>query len=320
MKHLGEPTAFDMSQLPDGTPLHNAALVEDNDCVEVQDRLQAVRDGHDRGVGKAGPNRVLHQLLGVGIDGGSALVQEQQLRVPQDLPRDAEELLLAEADVIPIRPDVEVQADTALRHKVRHLHGPEARPHLVVREDGERVQVVPESAGEEDRVLRHHAEAVPERQQAHRLQVDAVDVDLAGPGLQQAQEALNHGGLAASRRARDGRLGLGVDGDADALQHVVRVVRVPRDQVGAGHARAPREPAAADAEPDLGRRSVAQLLRHGCGVPCDAVHGVEAVPGVRAREGHVAGVEDPHVLAARGLEGLRVRHLLQQNLHLPGLS
>ena len=93
-------------------------------------------------------------------------------------------------------------------------------PHGVVGRVGTgEARVVPDRAGEEERLLGDDADLAAQRVQRHRAQVEAVDEHAAALGVVEAVHQLGHRRLARSGRPDEGdRLARG-DVEVDVLQH-----------------------------------------------------------------------------------------------------
>ena len=79
------------------TGLHNPSALEDHDAVGVADRRQSVRD-HDRGATAHQPvDRLLNFRLRLAVQRGGRLVEDQDLGIAIDGPRDRKALALATA-------------------------------------------------------------------------------------------------------------------------------------------------------------------------------------------------------------------------------
>ena len=90
--------------------LDQAALVEHQHLVGVLDGRQAVRD-HQRGaVGHQVIERVLHQALGLGVERGGGLVEDQDRRVLEHRARDRQALALAARQPAALAADAALQA------------------------------------------------------------------------------------------------------------------------------------------------------------------------------------------------------------------
>ena len=88
--------AADVQEIPRRAVLDHAALVHDEHAVAVHDGGQAV--GHDEGgapreLGRRA-QRPLDERVGLVVDAGRRLVEQQHARPPQERAREAEQLAL----------------------------------------------------------------------------------------------------------------------------------------------------------------------------------------------------------------------------------
>mmetsp|Transcript_15800 Transcript_15800/g.49750 ORF Transcript_15800/g.49750 Transcript_15800/m.49750 type:complete len:230 (+) Transcript_15800:479-1168(+) len=151
-----------------------------------------------------------------------------------------------------------------------------------------------QGAGEQHRVLRHEADRVPQRGEAHVARVHAVDEHAAGARLQHPQEHEQEAGLSAARGARDAHLRLRLEHHVDALQHVAGNVRVAGLEVLDDHPGAVGQPTALHLEHQERAAAAAELADHEVDVPHGLVHADDLVPSLRLLQ-----------LAARGAQLLQ---------------
>ena len=79
--------------------LNDLSLVHDTDLVSVADRREAMGDHDRRPVTHQVLKRFLHQSLRLRIESGSRLIQDQDRRVLQDGPGDADPLPLTTGEL-----------------------------------------------------------------------------------------------------------------------------------------------------------------------------------------------------------------------------
>mmetsp|Transcript_39959 Transcript_39959/g.77735 ORF Transcript_39959/g.77735 Transcript_39959/m.77735 type:complete len:320 (-) Transcript_39959:2196-3155(-) len=150
---------------------------------------------HRRGL-ELSPERFLDQPVGRTVDGGRRFIEKEDLRLSQQRPREAQELALPDAERLPARTsrgpagsflllagggaaEYRVEPSAHRRHLRPEVSGLEGADDLLIAVLAKRVQVEPHSAAEQHRVLRDDAQALPQRRQPHRRDVDAVDGDRA---------------------------------------------------------------------------------------------------------------------------------------------
>jgi len=153
--------------------LEDRALVQEEDLVRVDDRVETMGDREDGRATELFLDQLLDGLFGDDVDVGSGFVQEYDLVASQDRSADANELLLAGTQTVcVIQSEVDASAVTSLFIDVElfvclelllrlsgqeilqasvseHLHN------LLVSAFVQRIKVGSESAIEDDRVLRN---------------------------------------------------------------------------------------------------------------------------------------------------------------------
>ena len=95
-----------------GAVLKLAALVEHEDPVALDDRVESMRDGKDCGAIELFADQLLDRLLSDDVDVGGGFVEHNDLVVPQDGPDDADQLALTDAEVLTLLLDLEVKTLT----------------------------------------------------------------------------------------------------------------------------------------------------------------------------------------------------------------
>ena len=96
-------------QLQRRLELLHGSLVQDQDLVVVEDRVESVGDGDDRAVAELSPDRLLNQFVRLQIHGRRRFVHDEDLALPQDGPREAEQLLLTHRHVTPALREFEIE-------------------------------------------------------------------------------------------------------------------------------------------------------------------------------------------------------------------
>src|SRR5919198_865939 len=142
----------------------DTALVQHDDAVDVLDRREAMRDD-DRGPSPEQLcQRVLNQVLRLGVHRGRRLVQdEHDLGVEGDRAREGEELLLPHRQRgAPLRDHRVVARGEALDEAVR-VHEARGLAHALVAHAGVvQADVRGDAPGEDERVLQDHADVTAE--------------------------------------------------------------------------------------------------------------------------------------------------------------
>mmetsp|Transcript_51956 Transcript_51956/g.161215 ORF Transcript_51956/g.161215 Transcript_51956/m.161215 type:complete len:288 (-) Transcript_51956:3989-4852(-) len=286
------------------------ATVHDDGKVELQDGLQAVCDDNHRGLGEGLLDGGLQQLLRARVNRRCGLVQQQQHGLPDDVPGEAEQLPLTEAQVRPLARNRILEAAREVLHIVCHANELERLPDSAVRVHLERVDVEAQCALQEHRVLRDEANGRPQRPQPNGLRVHALHVDGAATRLQHAEERQEQGRLAATRGAHHARLESPRDRDADAVQDVRGDVCVAHAQLLDVNLDSVGEPTTDDVEQDLLGVAVAELVDHVRGLLREAIDCHDAVPWVCLAQPRVAWREVAHRLPLGHHKARLVRELL----------
>ena len=158
--------------------------------------------------------------LGAGVDGGGGLVQNQHRGQTEHHAGDAEQLLLALADVAAVLGDDGVVALGQARDEVVDVGLAGRVLDLGVARAGAAVgDVVAQGAVEQVDVLLHQADGAAQALLRHVTHVLAVDADGAARHVVEARQQRASGGLAATRgtNQRDGLAG--TDGEVHMVDH-----------------------------------------------------------------------------------------------------
>ena len=192
--------------------LHDMAVLHHEDDVGLPDGGKAVC--HDEaGAALHHPGKgCLDTHLGAGVDGGGGLVQNQHRGQTEHHAGDAEQLLLALADVAAVLGDDGVVALGQAADEAVGM-GCLGRCHHLF-EGGIRLavgDVLPHGAGPEPGILQHHAVAAAQGGAGHVPDVGAGDFDGAAVDIIEPHEQVDEGGLAAAGGADDGDALAGLD-------------------------------------------------------------------------------------------------------------
>ena len=101
-----------------------------------------------------------------------------------------------------------------------------------------RDQVLVDGAGEEHRLLRHHAEILAQLVGGEMADVASVDGDAAVVGLVEPQQQLRQRALARARRAGQYRELAGLEREVQVLEEIGMLVRISEGELGDLHLRA----------------------------------------------------------------------------------
>mmetsp|Transcript_14103 Transcript_14103/g.49658 ORF Transcript_14103/g.49658 Transcript_14103/m.49658 type:complete len:205 (+) Transcript_14103:50-664(+) len=153
--------AVDLQDLLCAAPLHDLAIFQDHHAAEAPERLRPVGRREHRGHREVVHDTISGNLLRVRVQGGSAFVQQQHGRLPDQHPRDTQELLLAEADVGATRAHRCVQAPRRRASQGHQCQILQRLPQAPIRVLVEWVQVLSPRAPKEHRLLWHNAHDRP---------------------------------------------------------------------------------------------------------------------------------------------------------------
>ena len=180
------------------------APLEHEDRVRIHERRQPVRNDDHRPTARNPANVLVDDRLAVRIKRAGRLVENQDLRVENQRPRDRQSLPLAARQIR--RPFVDVRLITA-RKPVDELLGagePRRPHHLIegrVRLGGR--DVLTDRAAEQEVLLQHDAEAATEMTDVVFANVDPIDLDKAFVVRVEPLKQTRHRGLAGPAAADD---------------------------------------------------------------------------------------------------------------------
>src|SRR6266542_3084767 len=148
--------------------LDDLPVLQHHDQVGVADRRQPVRDDERRAAGEQQPQRALDLPLRADVDGARRLVEDQDLRVGEQRPRERDELALPVREARAALLQVRVVAVLEVDDEVVRADGLRGSNNLVVGGVGRGVSdVVPHRAGEEETLLRDDPELAAKRLLRH---------------------------------------------------------------------------------------------------------------------------------------------------------
>mmetsp|Transcript_9689 Transcript_9689/g.24852 ORF Transcript_9689/g.24852 Transcript_9689/m.24852 type:complete len:252 (-) Transcript_9689:442-1197(-) len=172
---LTEERAAVVEQLRGGAVLAQVAGVHDGDGVVVDDGVEAVGDGEEGALGARGAEHRGGGGVGLRVDRGGGLVEEDEARAPQQRASEAEQLALADGEVGAALDKGRLQAAGQPADGVVHRDLPEGGEQLGVGVLGERVEVDAQAAREHDRVLGDDGGHGAEHGEWDLLHVDLAD-------------------------------------------------------------------------------------------------------------------------------------------------
>ena len=161
-------------------PLHDAALLHDQNLIGLEYGGEAVRDD-DRGAPR---ERALQSLLNGRLGGRiqmcGGLIQHHQVGRLQQQPRDRQALLLATGETIASLADHGIEAVGQRVHQLEDLRIAQRRADLFVR--GVRLRIVEvgtDGVVEQVCILSDYADAIAQGLQSGVADIDAVDANRA---------------------------------------------------------------------------------------------------------------------------------------------
>ena len=219
-----------------GALLDFAPAVKHDYLVGPDDRGEPVGD-HDHGLAGHEPlERLLDQMLVLGIGERGRLVQHHDGRVRDDRARDGYPLLLSAGQVHALGAYYRgVAVGKAADERVR-LGGLRRLDHLGVgRPRPAAPDVLRDALAKEVGILEHQAEAAHQLILAHLADVDAADENLARIDVPEACDKVREGRFARAARPDDRAHRACGDFQRDVAQRRLRVVFVGKSHVSKGH-------------------------------------------------------------------------------------
>eukprot|EP00760_Papus_ankaliazontas_P009909 PhM_4_TR14158/c0_g1_i1/m.51486 len=219
LNQVVEHTARVLKQRVRTAHLDDAPVRHHDHAVRVHHGVQTVCDLDHRGAREQLPHRALDHLVRLVVNVRRGLVHQQDARAAQQCTGDADELLLAHAEVAAAVLDEGTDAPDLL-HVLEQLHGPEGVGDLRILVLVERVDVRAHGAGEEHGVLRDDAHATAaETVEAELRNVAAVDFNAAALDLSQTEQRHDETGLAGPSAPYDTDTLPGLDREAGPVEH-----------------------------------------------------------------------------------------------------
>ena len=284
-----------------GADVRDAAAVHDEDAVGVLDGGDALRDDDLRGLRDEVAEALTNQGVGLRVDRGGGVVEDEHLRLLQHRTGDAETLLLTTGDVGTALGDEGV---VLVREGLNELVGlgelTRGDELLVGRLRVTPAEVLRDGAGEEHVLLKHDGDLVTQELEVVLSYVDAADADLALACVIETGNQLDERGLRGAGTAHDADGFTGFNMKIDVREDVIlsiglileaHVVKIDRAILHLGH-RGCRIREGARLIQDLGD-TLGRLGRHGHHDENHAEHheGHEDLEAVREERGELAHVK-----------------------------
>ena len=199
-----------------GAGLGHPTLVQHDDAIGATDGGEAVGDQQGGAPGHEPLEGLQDEVLGLGVEGGGGLVEDEHRGVAQQGPGDGDPLALptrqrrpplAQHRVVALGQGGDELVDVGRLGRGLDLRGRGAGASVG--------DVVGHRHGEQERLLQHDGHLGAHALQRGLPHVDAVDAHGARPGVEEARHQGDEGGLAGAGRTHDGhrlaRAGLHVD-------------------------------------------------------------------------------------------------------------
>ena len=187
-----------------GSGRGDLSVVKDQDQVRILHRRHALGDDDLGGLGDEAAESRPDERVGVGVHRAGGVVKDQDLRLLQKRPRDAEALALTAGDIGSALFDVGVIALREALDKLVRLGKPAGFGNFPVRCVGiAPAQVFQNGSGEEHVLLQHHGHRVAQALQVVLAHIAAADPDAALRHIVKPRDQLNQGGLSGARTAED---------------------------------------------------------------------------------------------------------------------
>lgn len=170
--------------------------------IAVHNGVQSVSYGEYSTVNKFRPNCLLYKGIRIGIDVGSCLVQYHNSIVLDDSAREAQQLLLTDAEVRPLIGHLRVQSSGHLGDRLLQLDVLERLPQLGIGILIERIEIPSQTASEQERLLRDNTDLRAEVVQGDCFGGHAVYEDLT-LYVGQAKESVDQRRLSRAGSAND---------------------------------------------------------------------------------------------------------------------
>ena len=150
-------------------------MIEDDDLVGAANGREAVGDHDGRPAPEQAPQSKLDLRLGVAVDIGRRLVEDEYLGIGHDGSGEADELALADAQVLAALLEVGVVPVFELDYEAVRVDGLRRLDHpLLGNVNVVVLDVLPHGAGEEERLLEHHVHLARQGRAHHVAHIVAV--------------------------------------------------------------------------------------------------------------------------------------------------
>src|SRR4051795_2561562 len=201
--------------------LDDPAVLQDDDQVGVADRREPVGDDEGRAAVQKPPQRALDLSFRADVDGARRLVEDQDLRVREQRPRERDQLTLAERQPGTAFAELRLVAILEALDELVGADGARSGLDVLSRRAGAAERdVLDDRSGEEESLLRDDAELPPQRRLRGVAKIGAVDRDAAVRRVVEAREQLRDRRLPRAGVADESDRRAGRDIQVDSVQHL----------------------------------------------------------------------------------------------------
>ena len=201
------------------------AFVHDEDGVCALHGGEAVGDEDAGAAFDHAFERAADAQLGVGVDAGGGLIEDEDARVVSKGAGEVDELLLAGGERVTALEDGLVELAGQGVNEIEDIDVACCAAQVGVC-DGvvAEADIFRDGAGEEKRILQNDGEVPAEFGEVVLAQVNAIDEDLSGGDVVEAHHEAGEGGFAGAGVADDGDGLSGLDGEGDVFEDPLDVL------------------------------------------------------------------------------------------------
>ena len=200
--------------------LNDAALVQHDNHVRVENGGEPVRDANGRAALHQFVERGLHGAFGFGVERAGGFIQNQNRRVLQNGAGDGEALALAAGKGNAFFADDGVETLRLLRDEVVGIGVTRGFDDFCVRRaEAAQLDVPADGVVEQNGFLRDDGDLVPQVARGNVAQIHAADFDRAALRVVKTQEQIGQRGFAGAAGADQRDQLAGFDGKVDVSQH-----------------------------------------------------------------------------------------------------
>ena len=202
-----------------GAALGDAAAVEDEDLVRLEDGAEAVGDDDAGAVREDALEGLLDEAFGFAVETAGGFIEDEDARVAQDDAGEGDALFFTAAEAVAALADDGVVAIGEAGDEAVDVGGAGGLLDLFLGGIGAgEADVDGDGIVEEEGLLGDHADVGGEGSEGEVTQVDAIETDAALLGVIEARNEVGEGGLTGAAGADEGGELAGLDGEIDILE------------------------------------------------------------------------------------------------------